>query len=251
MRDLRNEHTGATVSAATNDPNTQGALIFEFWCEFASTYSYLSAARIAQEADRRRISVRWRPFLLGPIFQAQGWNDSPLYLYPAKGRYMWRDLERRCARYGLAFQKPTQFPRNGLRAARFACALLDHAETALHVPEFVAGVYAANFAHDRNIAEESVLVEVMSDLGLDSETCNTIVSSSTGDAMKLKLRAATDCATALGIFGAPTFAIRRTSISECSPDPAQSAEIFWGDDRLEDAFEFFSAQSSAMKHSSA
>src|SRR4051794_30007865 len=66
----------------------------EFWYEFASTYSYPAALRVAALADARGVSLVWRPFLLGPIFFAQGWRDSPFNVYPAKGRYMWRDLER-------------------------------------------------------------------------------------------------------------------------------------------------------------
>jgi 2-hydroxychromene-2-carboxylate isomerase len=49
----------------------------EFWFEFASTYSYLAASRIAGVAPRVDVAIEWRPFLLGPIFRAQGWNDSP------------------------------------------------------------------------------------------------------------------------------------------------------------------------------
>ena len=69
----------------------------QFWFEFASTYSYLSAMRIEEDAARLGVAVDWQPFLLGPIFAAQGWNTSPFNLYPAKGRYMWRDMERLCA----------------------------------------------------------------------------------------------------------------------------------------------------------
>ena len=66
----------------------------EFWFEFASTYSYPAAMRIEAVAARDDVTVVWRPFLLGPVFAAQGWKDSPFNIYPAKGRYMWRDLER-------------------------------------------------------------------------------------------------------------------------------------------------------------
>ena len=52
------------------------------------------------------VAVRWRPFLLGPIFGSQGWNDSPFNIYPMKGKYMWRDLERVCAREGLPLTQP-------------------------------------------------------------------------------------------------------------------------------------------------
>src|SRR5262245_44856770 len=71
------------------------------WFELASTYSYLAVSRAPEAARAAGVTLVWRPFLLGPIFQKQGWNDSPFNVYPAKGRYMWRDMERLAARYGL------------------------------------------------------------------------------------------------------------------------------------------------------
>ena len=69
----------------------------EFWFEFASTYSYLSVMRIERAAQAAGVDIAWKPFLLGPVFLALGWNDSPFNIYPPKGRYMWRDLERLAA----------------------------------------------------------------------------------------------------------------------------------------------------------
>src|SRR5262245_60867903 len=92
----------------------------ELWFEFASTYSYLAVGRAEEVVRGAGLELHWRPFLLGPIFQAQGWNDSPFNIYPVKGRYMWRDMERQCRAAGLPFQRPTQFPRSGLLAARVA-----------------------------------------------------------------------------------------------------------------------------------
>ena len=69
------------------------------------------------------VELVWRPFLLGPVFLAQGWNDSPFNIYPPKGRYMWRDLARLAARYGLPLRMPSRFPRNGVLAARVALGL--------------------------------------------------------------------------------------------------------------------------------
>ena len=73
-----------------------------FWFEFASTYSYLSAMRIDAEAEARGVEVVWKPFLLGPIFKAQGWETSPFSIYPEKGENMWRDLERRAVERAYA-----------------------------------------------------------------------------------------------------------------------------------------------------
>lgn len=92
-----------------------------FWFEFASTYSYPAAMRIAARAEAAGVALAWRPFLLGPIFQAQGWNDSPFNVYPIKGRYMWRDLERLCAKEDVPLRRPSRFPRPSLIGARVAC----------------------------------------------------------------------------------------------------------------------------------
>src|SRR5688500_3568936 len=94
--------------------------MLQFWFEFASTYSYPAAMRIEALASAAGVEVEYRPFLLGPIFASQGWIDSPFNIYPAKGRYMWRDLERICAARGLPLRRPTQFPRGSVLAARVA-----------------------------------------------------------------------------------------------------------------------------------
>jgi len=80
--------------------------------------------RVENIVRRDRCGVQWRPFLLGPIFGNQGWNDSP-FNYWLKGRYMWRDLDRLCAGLELRFRKPSQFARNGLLAAPSRACLKD------------------------------------------------------------------------------------------------------------------------------
>jgi len=94
--------------------------MLDFWFDFASTYSYPAAMRIRRLADEAGIAVRFRPFLLGPIFKTQGWTTSPFNLFTAKGQNMWRDLERICADAGLPFRRPEPFPQNSVLAARVA-----------------------------------------------------------------------------------------------------------------------------------
>jgi 2-hydroxychromene-2-carboxylate isomerase len=185
----------------------------EFWFEFASTYSYPAALRIEQVTRAAGVQLVWHPFLLGPIFKVQGWNDSPFNIYPTKGRYMWRDLERICGSVGLPLRRPSQFPRNGLLAARVACWF--HAEPWL--PEFVRQVYLANFAHDRDISDAWVIGSVLDALGQPASVLEAAESSEA----KARLRAETERAQALGIFGAPTCVV--------------GTELFWGNDRLEAA----------------
>ncbi|MGH8816082.1 MAG: DsbA family protein, partial [Achromobacter pestifer] len=66
----------------------------QMWFDFASPYSYLAIERIDVLARSAGVQVDLNPFLLGPIFQAQGWNDTPFRLFPGKGAYMMRDIAR-------------------------------------------------------------------------------------------------------------------------------------------------------------
>jgi 2-hydroxychromene-2-carboxylate isomerase len=193
----------------------------QFWFEFASTYSYPAAMRIEHEAAQRGVAIEWKPLLLGPIFAAQGWDDSPFNLYPAKGRYMWRDLERICEAHGLPFHRPSQFPRSGLLAARIASA----AEAEQWLPEFVRTIYEANFAYDRDITDRAVIGELLQDLGLPATVWLERAESAD---VKARLRARTEEAQRRGIFGAPSFLV--------------SGELFWGNDRLEYALDWAERQ---------
>jgi 2-hydroxychromene-2-carboxylate isomerase len=185
-----------------------------FWFEFGSTYSYPAAMRVEALARAEGVVLAWRAFLLGPIFRSQGWDDSPFNLYPAKGRYMWRDLERICTAAGLPLRRPSRFPRNGLLAARVACTFAD----AAWLPAFVRAVYDANFARDEEISEPAVIATC-----LERARCepDPILAAAQREDAKAKLRAQSDEARALGIFGAPTF--------------VRQGELFWGNDRLEAA----------------
>jgi 2-hydroxychromene-2-carboxylate isomerase len=189
-------------------------MTLEFWYEFASTYSYLTVMRIERVAAVAGVDVRWQPFLLGPIFAAQGWNDSPFNIYPAKGTYMWRDLERRAATYGLPFRRPSRFPRNGLLAARVA--QLATAEG--WCPQFTRAVYTANFAADREIGDEAVVREIVAAQDRDPDA---VLARALAPENKQALRAAADEAIRRGVIGAPTL--------------FAAGEMFWGDDRLDDA----------------
>jgi 2-hydroxychromene-2-carboxylate isomerase len=186
----------------------------EFWYEFASTYSYLSVMRVEKVAAAAKLEVSWRPFLLGPIFRAQGWNGSPFNLYPAKGRYMWRDLERLAAGYQLPFRRPSAFPRNGLSAARIALL----AEPEGWCPDWTRAVFTAEFAHDRDIGDAAVLSGLLETLGQDP---GAVLARAESAENKAALRAQTERAQQLGIFGAPSF--------------VAGGELYWGNDRLGDA----------------
>lgn len=188
--------------------------MIEFWFEFASTYSYPAAMRIEALAQQAGMRVAYRPFLLGPIFGAQGWNDSPFNIYEAKGKYMWRDLARICDALGLPLRRPSAFPRSGLHAARVALAGADQP----WCPAFVRAVYSANFADDRDISDREVIAEILAQHVPDPAA---VLARAQSAEVKAQLRAQTEAAVARGIFGAPSFVV--------------SGELFWGNDRLEQA----------------
>jgi len=184
----------------------------DFWFDLASPYSALSALRIAEAAAG--LQVRWHPFLLGPIFQAQGWNDSPFNLYPAKGRWMWRDVPRRAALRGLSFRQPAKFPRHSVLAGRVALVALDQGWG----EDCVRAMYRAEFSDDVDIADPGAVAGIVVARGKDGAA---VVARAQSQPIKDALRALTDQAAREGIFGAPTFLV--------------DGELFWGDDRLEDA----------------
>jgi 2-hydroxychromene-2-carboxylate isomerase len=190
----------------------------DFWYEFASTYSYPAAMRIEPLAADAGVTIRWRPFLLGPIFKELGWNDSPFNIYAAKGRYMWRDLTRVCEEDGLLLKlPPVRFPQNGLKAARLALA----GEKDGWTPAFTRAVFAANYAEQKDISDETNLRAIVDGLGVDADGA---MAAANGPEIKEALRAQTEEAKARGLFGAPSFTV--------------GDELFWGNDRLETALAF-------------
>src|SRR5262245_47698938 len=187
----------------------------DFWFEFASTYSYPAAMRLAPLARAAGVNVRWRPFILGPIFKAQGWNTSPFNLYPAKGRNMWRDLERVCAALDLPFVRPELFPQNSLLAARVALIGLseDWGE------DYCRGVYRAEFGEGRIVEQDQTISDILQVLG---QNPGTVLERAQSSEIKSALRAHTEEAQRLDIFGSPSFI-------------TADSELFWGNDRLETA----------------
>ncbi len=189
--------------------------VLDFYLEFASTYSYPAAMRIGALAEAAGVDVRWKPFLLGPIFKQQGWDTSPFNLYPAKGRYMWRDVARICARLGLPLRRPDPFPQWTLLAARVAHVGLAEGWG----EDFCRAVYAAEFGEGRAVGEEAMVREVLQAVGVVPEPA---IARARSAEIKARLRAVTTEAEHAGVFGAPSFV-------------TADGELFWGQDRLAEA----------------
>jgi 2-hydroxychromene-2-carboxylate isomerase len=173
--------------------------------------------RIEDAAALRGVKVRWKPFLLGPIFKSIGWDTSPFVLQKAKGAYMWRDMERQCRKYGLPWQRPGAFPRRALLPMRVATLGADQP----WIGDFCRMTMMQNFVEDGEIDTPEFVAGLLQELGLPAAA---LVAEAQSEAGKLRLRQQTEAAQARGIFGAPTFFV--------------GEEMFWGNDRLDDALAF-------------
>jgi 2-hydroxychromene-2-carboxylate isomerase len=196
--------------------------MIEFWFEFGSNYSYLSLMRIEALAARHGVAVSWRPFLLGPIFTSFGWSSSPFVLQQAKGVYVWQDMARQCEKYGLRWTRPSSFPRRALLPMRVAMLGADQP----WMGSYCKNIMLMNFAEDRDIDTVEAVTEALEQLGLPAAQ---IIATAQSDEHKHRLRLQTEEAQARGIFGAPTFFC--------------GTEMFWGNDRLDDALAYAASMS--------
>lgn len=178
-----------------------------------STYTYLSVNRADAAALSEGITINWRPFSVRTLMREQ--NNIPFAGKPAKTSYMWRDIGRRAERFGVPFNAPPCYP-------------IDAAETANHVAtlaaiegwvkDFVRAAYRSWFLLGEDPGDEQVLRRILSELG---RSADDVLAAASAAAVRRKYSDETDLARELGIFGSPTY--------------VSGAEIFWGDDRLEDA----------------
>jgi 2-hydroxychromene-2-carboxylate isomerase len=193
------------------------AATLDFFYDLASPYACLSALRIAALARAAEVALQYRPFLLGPIFRAEGLSDSPLNVFPLRGAYAAKDVSRRALRYGFEMRFPSTFPRHSVLASRVAVvALLEGWGEA-----FTEAVYRAEFQEDADISDAEVVGALVAK---QRQTAERVLAAAQTPEVKAALRAQTEAAQSFGIFGAPSFLVE--------------GELFWGDDRLEDALDW-------------
>lgn len=186
----------------------------EFWFGYGSTYTYLSTMRIESLLEGTGIELRWRPFNLLALMRDKGFPRGPFAERPDKLAYMWRDLERRAARYALPYQRPSVYPVDSQRTVRVGHLASQEGWCAA----FTRKVMTLNFVEGHPIGSPGQLESALSELGRDPDTT---IRRAHGEDIESALAAQTARAAELGIFGSPTFIVDR--------------EVFWGDDRLEDA----------------
>jgi 2-hydroxychromene-2-carboxylate isomerase len=183
---------------------------------YGSTYTYLTVMRVEEAAAQAGIGVRWRPFNVREIMLEQ--DNIPFRDKPVKMRYMWRDIERRAARHGIPFDRIPTYPVDPDNLANRVGVV---AATEGWCPEYTRATYRAWFLEDKPPGDPEHLRSILSALGKDPEAVTTQADSRE---IRDRYDAETDAARSMGIFGSPTFVV--------------ADEIFWGDDRLEDALEW-------------
>lgn len=182
-----------------------------FFFDFSSPFAYLASTQIAAVAARNGATVKYKPFLLGALFKALGGPDVPLFaMPPVKQRHARDDMFRWADFHGVPLKFPSRFPINTVKALRMILQLADDQRAPL-----MHAIFHAAWAEDRDVNDDAVLAEIAGGLGLDGAA---LVAGTKLDAVKAELKAATDEAVKLGLFGAPTFMVGDL--------------LFWGQDRL-------------------
>jgi len=185
----------------------------DFWFSIGSTYTYLSVARLAAVEAGSGVAFVWHPFNVRTIMLAQ--NNIPFANKPAKAAYMWRDIARRAARLGRSPKLPAPYPIRDLALAN-QVALLGMREG--WGQRYVTESYRLWFDAGLDAGDVPNIAASLRHAGQDPDAA---LARARSEEVAAALAADTDRAMAAGIFGSPSFMV--------------GGELFWGDDRLEDA----------------
>ena len=189
----------------------------DFWFTMGSTYSYLSVMRLTELQQSSGVQFRWRPFHLLNILQEM--KHVPFADKPAKLAYMWRDIDRRAAMYGIPVSLPAPYPaKNSIRANLVAIVGMRQGWGV----DFVKAAYRRWFQLGQETGSEPNISESLREIGQEPLS---VLAQADADETKASLAAEPHAAKDLGIFGSPTFSV--------------GGELFWGDDRLEDAVSWY------------
>ena len=182
----------------------------DYFFDYVSPFSFLANTQLAGVAERTGAEFVYRPFFLGGVMQATG--NSPPVTVAAKARYMPSDIQRWCARYGVALTPNPHFPVNTIHAMRGALVAQERGD----LPVYQEALFRAVWQEAKNVGDPQVLRDVVKAAGLDADG---ILSRIGEQEIKDRLRANTEDAVERGAFGAPTFFL--------------DGEMFFGNDRLD------------------
>ena len=189
----------------------------DFFFSIGSTYTYLSVTRILEVEKKNLVQFNWKPFSVRLIMKEM--NNIP---FPKdkfnKVNYMWRDIERRAEGYGFFAKTPVPYPLSEFDLANQIAILGLEKEWGVN---FVIQTYKKWFQEKKEPAIEPSISEVCEELGLIKDD---IVNDAQTEIVKNKYRQNTNLAREYKIFGSPSFVVNN--------------ELFWGDDRMEDAIKW-------------
>lgn len=185
----------------------------DFWFSIGSTYTFLTVMRLPTYIREHGLTVTWRPFNVRAIMIEQ--DNIPFTGKPVKAAYMWRDIERRAVKYGLKTRVPAPYPLEHLSLAN-QVALLGMREG--WGQDYVMATYRRWFEDGHLAGSDPNLTETLEELEQDPRR---VLNAAKSSEIEVALAVETEEAKRAGVFGAPTFVV--------------DGEIFWGDDRLDDA----------------
>lgn len=180
-----------------------------FYYDYGSPTCYLAWTQLPALCAKHGATLERKPILLGGVFKAAG-NTTPVTI-PAKGKWMFDDIARHAAFYGVPFKMNPHFIFNSLAAMRGAI----WAAKAGVIEAYDKAMFEAAWAHDRNIGDAGELKAIVAEAGLDAEAFAAGIQN---DDVKKALIEETNRAVEAGAFGAPTFMV--------------AGELHFGQDRL-------------------
>ena len=183
----------------------------DFYFEFSSPYGYI-ASELADDFEKRiGRPLKWRPFLLGPVFKITG--QAPLVEVPMKGEYSKMDFVRSARLHKVPFTYPSKFPIGTVAALR-AFYWVDDRDPK-KAREMAKALYRAFFAAGTDISVPATVVEIAKSVGVDAAA---LAAALEDPALKERAKREVDAAIAAGVFGSPFF--------------VADGEPFWGVDRM-------------------
>ena len=183
----------------------------DFYFEFSSPYGYI-ASQLADDLEKRiGRPLRWRPFLLGPVFKLTG--QAPLSEIPMKGEYSKRDFVRSAGMHKVAYRQPAKFP-IGTVAAMRAFYWVSDRDPAL-ARKLAKALYTAYFVDGIDISAPQAVIEIAKGAGIDAPQ---LAAALEDPALKERAKKEVETAIAAGVFGSPFFIV--------------DGEPFWGVDRI-------------------
>lgn len=184
----------------------------DFLFDYGSPAAYLAWTQLGKLAADTGATVVMKPILLGGVFQATG-NRAPITV-PAKGSYLFKDLNRYAKAYGVPLAMNPHFPINTITLMRIDVALSLAGDARLDA--YRSAVFNAVWAEQKNMGDPATVAAVLAPAGFESDE---LVEMAADPQVKETLKRWTQEAVDRGVFGAPTFFV--------------AGEMFWGQDRLD------------------